>query len=341
MQTASRVMRIGYFGDGPWSHLGLQRIIETPGLEIAFIVARFDRGDPILRSYAERLGVEYLLHPKVNSPEFVEHISKFGADLLVSLSFDQILGPEILSVAPLGFINCHAGALPFYRGRNILNWVLINGENRFGVTVHYVDAGIDTGDIIVQRFAEIRDEDDYATLLARAIPLCAEALLEALILIQKGQAPRILQTNIHPIGTYCSRRIPGDEYLDWNWSSRRIHNFVRGLATPGPLARIFHRGKELAIVKTELIPDAPAYVDKVGMVVGRAPGHVTVKTGDATIRVRAISRVADDGKISEPEMPTFSIGTRLTIDLGQRVRDLELRLSALEQAATASPSQKP
>ena len=78
---------------------------------------------------------------------------------------DQILEPAIIEMAPEGFINCHAGALPFYRGRNVLNWVLINGDDRFGVTVHEMEEQIDTDDIVLQRFAEIEASDDYASPL--------------------------------------------------------------------------------------------------------------------------------------------------------------------------------
>ena len=77
------------------------------------------------------------------------------------MSFDQIFKEEIINIPPLKIINCHAGKLPFYRGRNILNWALINDEKEFGITVHYVDFGIDTGDSILQKNYEITDDDDY------------------------------------------------------------------------------------------------------------------------------------------------------------------------------------
>ncbi len=323
-------MKIGYFADGPWAHEALEKIIRTPELAVVFIVARFDHADPVLRGYAEHLRVPFLLSPNVNAPDFIATIRAFQADLLVSMSFNQILRNDILSAAPLGFINCHAGALPFYRGRNILNWALINGEERFGVTVHHVDAGIDTGDIIVQRFAEIGAEDDYGTLLRKAITLCAESLWDALLLIRNGHAPRIPQHTIHPTGFYCSRRGPGDEWLDWNWTSARVHDFVRAITLPGPGARAEWGENALAVLKTELIENAPSYIDKPGTIVGRDLHSVTVKTGDSTIRVMAVAKVSASGTVGEPEVPRLPIGTTLGCDLRAKLSRLEQQLHALE-----------
>jgi methionyl-tRNA formyltransferase len=302
-------MKIGYFADGVWAHKALDKILTSSQIEVAFIVARFDRGDPILRLYAERLHIPYLLHENVNKGDFMQIVRGFAPDLNVSMSFNQILGKEIRELAPLGFINCHAGALPFYRGRNILNWALINGETQFGVTVHHVDEGIDTGDIILQRFAPIGPDDTYSILLEKAVTLCAEVLFDSLHLLAEGKAPRIVQSSIHPVGFYCSRRGPGDELLDWFWSSQRIHNFIRGISPPGPGARTFLGTRELALLAADLNPQAPAYIDKVGAVVGRTEKGCLVKTGDTTITVTQIADVNANGGLDNPRVPSFSIGT--------------------------------
>jgi methionyl-tRNA formyltransferase len=96
------------------------------------------------------------------------------------MSFNQIFREEIMNMPPLKTINCHAGQLPFYRGRNILNWALINDEKCFGITVHYVDSGIDTGDIILQRTYPINDADNYKSLLEVAYTECANILYDAI-----------------------------------------------------------------------------------------------------------------------------------------------------------------
>ena len=324
-------LKIGYFGDGRWARRALDRIVDAPEFRVLFVVGRSASPDPKLRAYADDLGVPFGTTADVNRPEFVDTIREYGADVHVSMSFDQILGRELIEMAPEGFINCHAGALPFYRGRNVLNWALINGEDRFGVTVHYIDEGIDTGDILEQRFADITASDDYHSLLEKAVALCADALPDALQQIHAGTADPTPQEDIHPVGFYCSRRGDGDEWLDWSWSTQRVHNFVRALTPPAPGARTRVHGEPLAILDTARIDGAPAYIDRPGTVVGRSGTGVVVKTGDTTIRVRQVAEVGPEGTLSTPRVPDVSIGTEFGVDPWHELRRLQSRVRALEQ----------
>lgn len=304
-------MKLGYFADGPWAHLALDAIEAEPGLEIAYIVLRHGSGDPVLRQAAARLGVPCLVPAKANAPEVLAELASLGAELLVSMSYDQILRRPLRDLFPLGSINCHAGALPFYRGRNVLNWALINGEERIGVTVHEIDDGIDTGDLIRQDFVAVAAEDDYRSLLDKAARQCAHTLLQALRDLRDGRAVRRPQSAIHPVGFYCPLRGPGDEALDWRWESRRLHDFVRALVPPGPGARCRLDGRELAVLRTRLVAEAPAYLATPGAVVGRHAEGVTVKTGDTTIELLSVAEIGADGAPGAPFPPRFPLGSRL------------------------------
>lgn len=326
-------MRIGFFGDGPWAHQALEYIISESQFKVVYIVARFDSVDPILKTYAEQLQVPFFIHPNVNSKEFLDEIKQYKPEINVSMSFNQILKSEIINMCPHGFINCHAGALPFYRGRNILNWALINGETKFGITVHYVNEGIDTGDIIVQKTADISLSDNYSTLLEKATTLCAQALFEALLTIRNGNIQLISQKSIHPVGFYCGSRLPGDEYLDWDWTSIRIYNFVRAISFPGPGARTYYNGQEIIIHKAELIPNAIIYIGTPGEVVGRDSEGVVIKTGDSTIKITSISETKDKEML--PIVPVYKIGTRLGLNLRDELRKVKESLKELEQQLVA------
>lgn len=323
-------MKIGYFGDGIWAYNALDKIKSNSTLEIVFIVGRFDNPDPVLESYAKKLSVPYLLNCNVNSQDFYNQIKEYNADIFVSMSFDQIVRKQLMNATPLGFINCHAGALPFYRGRNILNWALINGESSFGITVHYIDEGIDTGDIILQKLYEISLEDNYSTLLRKAYDYCGDLLLESLVLIQKGEVKPIKQKTIHPVGFYCGRRRLGDEWIDWNWSSERIYNFIRGISPPAPGARTFIDDKQIAILSAYLINDAPEYIGYAGEIVGKCKDGVIVKTGTSTIKITAIADILNGTAILESKIPKFSIGNRLGLNLWLKISELEFRLKHLE-----------
>lgn len=303
-------MKIGYFADGPWSHKALELLSEEKGIEIKFIVPRYDTQDPILKKWAIKLGVPFIPTENVNSKSFLEQIGLFECDLFISMSFNQILKKEIIELPPKGFINCHAGNLPFYRGRNPLNWVLINDESEFGITVHYVDEGIDTGDIILQKQYAISDDDNYKTLLDRAINQCPLILLEAVKLIQSDSLQPVKQNTIHSIGTYFGRRIEGDEYIDFSRTARYLFNFIRAITTPGPGARCYVNGIEIAILESRLIEDAPEYISTCGEVVGRTSLGNIVKVGDSTILITKYAKVLDN-EIQEVEIPKFRIGTRL------------------------------
>lgn len=258
-------------------------------LEMAFVCLRFDTQDAVLRKLAEEAGIPVLAHPNVNDESFLSEVASAKCDLFVSMSFNQILKHPFFDLPPKGTINCHAGRLPFYRGRNILNWALINGEEEFGITVHYVDEGVDTGDIILQRVYPITPEDNYATLLDKAHKECGAILHDALLLLAQGTPRPIPQHLISTEGFYCSQRKAGDEWIDWNQSSEEICRFIRALCLPGPRARGRIRGMEAAINAAEVV-SCRNYQGIPGAVLVKEGQALLVKTGDGIIKVTEIEQ---------------------------------------------------
>ena len=285
VMSDKKCLYIGYFADGTWAHQAFERLIKDDTIRIVFIMVRYEKQDTVLADYAKQYKIPLLIHENINSEEFIEQVKKYEADLFVSMSFDQIFGKVIRELPPLKTINCHAGKLPFYRGRNILNWVLINDEKEFGITVHYVDKGIDTGDIILQKVYEITDEDSYATLLERAYEGCAVLLYDAIKLVQSNKVKTIRQTDIDKVGMYCGRRSSGDEIIDWNQSSREVFNFVRAICKPGPQATSFISGEKILINKVKMEDGVRPYKNTVGQVVGKSRDGFYVKTQDTVVEV--------------------------------------------------------
>jgi len=290
-------MKIGYFADGPWSHEAFKKINVDKLIDIKFIVPRFDTNDATLKGFAEGNNIDYLLLKNVNSEDSLQKIQSYDCDLLVSMSFNQIFRKEIINLTKHKIINCHAGKLPFYRGRNILNWVLINDEKEFGITVHYVDEGIDTGDIILQQTYPITDSENYKSLLEIAYLECASLLYESIKLIQNNQVKPINQESIHPIGMYCGRRGIGDENINWNDTSRNVFNFIRSVCYPGPKATSFIGGLEVKINKSEFIPKAPCYIGKPGQILSKTDSGFLVKTKDSFIEIMEIEGKLTVGKV--------------------------------------------
>lgn len=249
----NNILKIGYFADGPWAHKTFEKLIADKSIKICFVCVRYDRND---------------------------------VDLFVSMSFNQIFKNKIINLPRLKTINCHAGKLPFYRGRNILNWALINDEKEFGITVHYVDEGIDTGDIILQRTFQILDSDDYNTLLEKAYEECANILYDAIVLIRLNLVKPIKQKNIHSFGMYCGRRQAGDEIIDWNQNSRDLFNFIRAICKPGPMAQSYINNKVIYINKSEMVKDAINYKCIEGQVLSKDKDNsFYVKTKDNVLKI--------------------------------------------------------
>lgn len=278
-------IKIGYFADGPWSHEAFKLIISDKSIDVKFIVPRSDTTDLTLQQFSEEYDIDYLKGFNINSDAFLNKIEKYNCDLFVSMSFNQIFKTRIINTPPLRIINCHAGKLPFYRGRNILNWVLINDESEFGITVHFVDEGIDTGDIILQRTFPIGDKDNYSTLLEISYIECAQVLYDALKLIQSNQVRTIKQKDLHPVGFYCGQRGIGDEIISWNQTSRELFNFIRSISKPGPMAQCQCKGELLSINNSRIIKGAPNYRSTIGQVVGVTQNSFIVKTKDSTLEI--------------------------------------------------------
>ena len=278
-------MKIGYFADGPWGHKAFEKIISDGSLQIVFLTVRYDKKDTVLMDLAREHNIPIELSRNINSIEFIDKMKTYDADLFVSMSFNQIFKSEMINLPKYKSINCHAGKLPFYRGRNILNWALINDEKEFGITVHYFDEGIDTGDIILQEVYPITDEDSYATLLERAYDGCADVLYKAIKLIQKNEVKSIKQRDIDPVGMYCGMRQVGDEIIDWNQNSRDLFNFIRALCVPGPQATSWINGQKICINKARMISGAHRYKNIPGQVIGKTESGFVVKTGDTMIEI--------------------------------------------------------
>lgn len=306
-------LSIGYFADGVWGHNAFRKIANSSDFEIKFICPRFDTKDETLKEFSDKYNISYIKTNNVNSKEFLNKIREVGCDIFVSMSFNQIFKKEILGIPRYGIINCHAGKLPFYRGRNILNWALINDEKEFGITVHYVDEGIDTGDIILQRTYPITDSDDYNSLLGVAHVECAELLFEALLQINNGSSKRIKQDTIHSVGMYCGMRGLGDEILDWNQTSREVFNFIRAVCKPCPMATCYLNGIPFYINHSKLIGGAPIYRGIPGQILNKSADGLIVKTKDSVILV---DEYYYDGKIMVGDRLKNSIKYRTEIYTG-------------------------
>lgn len=314
-------MRIVFLGNHRMGVVCLERLAKT-GSSVVAVVAHPDNQDPdehvwyeSVKHVALGLGLEVHQPENVNAPEFVDVLNALTPDVGVVVSFRQILKPVVIGIPRLGWINVHPSLLPRYRGRANLAWAILNGEDRTGVTVHYIDEGIDTGPIIVQRETEIRPADTVASVLDRVTAMYPDALMEALEKV--GQGFRGV-TQPCEGASYFGRRYPKDGVIDWTRSALAIHNLVRAVTHPYPGAFTFLNGRKLVVWEADLVGDTASdatVAAEPGAVVGvRAEIGFMVAAGSGAL---ILERVQPEG---EAEVSAWALvrrgdvrpGTRLT-----------------------------
>lgn len=215
---------------------GLRSLVRC-GYEISTVFSHED--DPSencwfgsVKKWAEEKGIPVLCPEKIAEPEWAEKISRLKPDMIFSFYYRNMIPEAILGIPPMGAYNLHGSLLPAYRGRCPVNWVLIHGESRTGVTLHHMVKKADAGDIVGQRVVLIDSRETARSLYGK---LCeaAEVLLGQLLpLMREGTAPRIPQDISR--GSYFGGRRPEDGRIDWQWDARRIYNLIRAVTDPYP-----------------------------------------------------------------------------------------------------------
>jgi len=183
----------------------------------------------------------------------VDKIRKINPDLIIVGGWQQLLSKEILEIPKLGAIGFHSSLLPKYRGRAPVNWAIIMGERKTGITMFYLTPNADDGDIIAQKEIEILFNDDCNSIYKKSAIFGAELIKEYLPLIEKGIAPRIH----NPSYSFpaCPKRTPEDGKIDFNRSSFDVYNFIRALTKPYPGAWTYYNGKKIVIWKADIVMD--------------------------------------------------------------------------------------
>lgn len=201
-----------------------------------------------VKELAEEHGLLVLQPERVRDETFLQIFRGLNPDLVVVAAFGQILPGEILERPKLGCLNVHPSLLPKYRGAAPLNWTLIRGEKTTGVTIMMMDAGVDTGDLVLQEETPVGEGETCDGLHDRLALMGAELLLKAIEQTEAGTAVRTPQD--HQLATHAPRLKKEDGRIDWGRDAAAIVNFIRGLSsTPGAYTSL--NGKVLKIFQAE------------------------------------------------------------------------------------------
>ena len=162
-----------------------------------------------------------------NNPEFIEKVKKINPDVICVVAYGKILPEELLKIPKLGCINVHGSLLPKYRGAAPIQWAVLNGDKKTGITTMYMDVGMDTGDMILKKEVDIGDNETTGELWDRLAKIGGELLVETLNKIEDGTAPREKQGENFTMAPMLNKEM---SKIDWeNQSAIQIKNLVRGL----------------------------------------------------------------------------------------------------------------
>lgn len=214
------------------------------------------RGQKLTQSDVKKFAVENnlpVIQPeKLKDPEFVNKIKSLNPDLIVVVAF-RILPKEIYSIPKYGSINLHASLLPKYRGAAPINRAIMNGEKETGVTAFFLQDKVDTGNIIMQNYCEITEEDDAGTLHDKLMELGALTVYSTVNLIEQSEGRPPVENQDELLATPAPKIFRNDCRIDFNKPAEKVYNFIRGLS-PYPAAHIFMKDKMVKIYKASKTP---------------------------------------------------------------------------------------
>lgn len=292
-------MRILFMGTSSFAIPCLYKLAKSKNKLIAVVTQPDrpkDRGlevkSPPVKEIATALGITVIQPAKAKKETFIKSVEELNLDLIVVVSFGQILPKYLLKIPKHGCINIHPSLLPKYRGPAPIQWAIINGEAETGISTVYVDERIDAGDIISQKKIPVEPSDNAITLADRMSPVSADMLLEAIDSIKLNSVQRVPQEDKR--ATYAPSLSREDGLVNWALPSVKIHNLIRGLIHwPGTYTYL--NGEHLKICETELYSEqlAKTYKKETGKILCRIKNQGwLVKTGDGKILVKKIQPAA-------------------------------------------------
>lgn len=289
-------MKLIFMGTPDFSASILEDIIKS-GHEVIAVVTQPDkqkgRGHEVSFTPVKELALKYdieVLQPvKVREPEFIAKLKGLAPDVIVVAAFGQILPKDLLDMPPLGCINVHFSLLPKYRGAAPIQYSIINGEKETGITIMYMDEGIDTGDIILQRAIPIEKEETAGSLFDKMAVLGGELIIEALQQLGEGKAVRTPQN--HEVATYYKMINKEMGRLDFHQSAEGLERLIRGLS-PWPSAYTYLDGKTLKLWRAGVEPEAAgakeALESQPGEIAQLRKDALVIKTGDGFLVVKEL-----------------------------------------------------
>ena len=281
-------LRIIFMGTPDFATLNLKALIDGPD-DVVAVVTQPDRPKgrgkqltpPPVKLFAESADIPVLQPAKIRTEEFLNGLLSYQPDLIVVTAYGRILPPPLLELAPMGCINVHGSLLPLHRGAAPIQWSVIKGDKKVGVTVIRMDEGMDTGDILLQESIQATPDETAGTLFEKLAHLGSDTLLKAIKGLKEGTIVGSPQN--HSQATEAPMLKKTDGLIDWSKNARELESLIRGL-DPWPNAFCFLDTRRLRLFKPEVVykwnaaqPGSLLRADKRGLVIACGKDTLLVK----------------------------------------------------------------
>lgn len=297
-----------FLGQGETAAKTLKLLNKEPCLEIVFCAPRmsndsyFDEG--ILARKCDELGINKLKSNDVNSVEFTTRVKDQGIDLIVNLGHHQLFQRILIDSSKFGVLNYHPGLLPYGRGSGALVGEIMNGSTEIGRTCHLVDEHFDRGLIVKQEKFNISGNSTMVEA-SNIVQTNVDVFIRESVLCVFNEEINKSESNYLGFGRYFPKFADGDDYIDWNSTSKNIHNKIRARLDERPAVFYTKDLDKYLVTKSELAHDIDDYIAVNGQVIDRTENGVLVKTSDTAIWINEIL----DPKTNQKSVPKFKIGT--------------------------------
>jgi methionyl-tRNA formyltransferase len=237
-----------------------------------------------VKDYAVSQDIPVLQPTNLKSPEFIEELKSYNANLQIVVAFRML--PEMVWDMPeIGTFNLHASLLPQYRGAAPINWAIINGEKETGVTTFFLKHEIDTGNVIFQEKEPIEEDDNVGDLYARLMEKGSKLVLKTVQAIEKGDYPQDPQDESVEI-KHAPKIFKETCEIDWSKSSEEAYNFIRGLS-PYPAAWTMINGTQFKIYKAEKL-ELTSAGEKPGDYATDNKSYLHIQTGGSALSIKEL-----------------------------------------------------
>jgi methionyl-tRNA formyltransferase len=281
--------RILFFGYSEVGHDCLSLLLERGDNVVALITHEDNPNENIWFKTpalaAREKGVPVHTPERVGTPEWMERIAAMRPDLIISVYYRNMIGMKVLGLAPLGAFNMHGSLLPAYRGRAPINWAVLHGETRIGMTLHRMVKEPDAGNIVDQEGVDIGPRDTAEQAFRKVLPCARKVLGRQIDALLSGTARESVQDVSK--ATYFGGRKPEDGRIDWSKTSLQVFNLVRAVTEPYPGAFVDTGGARLMVWWAEpASPLAKSLKGRPGEVLSVSP--LVVGTGDGAIELTKV-----------------------------------------------------